>query len=91
MGAPWLARVRYGAAPLVLPQFLSYCLYVLELNVRVAAIVGLVGAGGIGLWLNITFDLGQYPRVAALLATLFVVVSIIDALSTRLRQRLLGK
>lgn len=90
-GAPWLSRVRYGAAPLVLPQFLSYCLYVLELNVRVAAIVGLVGAGGIGLWLNINFDLGQYPRVAALLATLFVVVTVIDALSTRLRQRLLGQ
>lgn len=88
VGAPWVARVRYGAAPIVLPQFLSYCLYVFEINVRVAAIVGLVGAGGIGMWLNINFDLGQYPRVAALLATLLLVVAAIDALSTRLRAAL---
>ncbi|MBC8515204.1 phosphonate ABC transporter, permease protein PhnE [bacterium] len=88
LGAPWIARLRYGALPLALPQFLTYCLYVFEINIRVAAIVGLVGAGGIGVWMNINFDLGQYQKVAALLVTLFLVVTVIDAVSTRIRKAL---
>tara|TARA_B100000530_G_scaffold336213_1_gene290289 strand:- start:2924 stop:3676 length:753 start_codon:yes stop_codon:yes gene_type:complete len=88
VGGSWLSKIKYGIAPAVLPQFLSYCLYVFEINIRAAAIIGLVGAGGIGTWLNINFDLGQYNKISSLLLTLFLIVATIDFISSKIRKRL---
>tara|TARA_B100000029_G_scaffold226603_1_gene224383 strand:- start:660 stop:1412 length:753 start_codon:yes stop_codon:yes gene_type:complete len=89
VGGSWISRIKYSASPIILPQFLSYCLYVFEINIRAAAIIGLVGAGGIGVWLNINFDLGQYQKISSLLLAIFLVVTIVDYISEKIRKRLM--
>jgi len=89
VGGSWMSRIKYGASPIILPQFLSYCLYVFEINIRAAAIVGLVGAGGIGVWFNVNFDLGQYSKISSLLLVMFAIVTIVDYLSEKIRKKLM--
>lgn len=79
----------FGILPQVLPQFLSYALYSLEVNVRVAVILGIVGAGGIGQLMMRTFNFLQYDKLATIILVIFVAVVLIDVLSERLRRRLI--
>ncbi len=74
--------------PQVLPSFLSNSLYNFEGNVRYAAILGYVGAGGIGLVLNEQLGWRRYPNVGMILIVLFVTVFIIETISRRLRKKL---
>lgn len=78
----------YGIMPQVLPQFLSYSLYSFEVNVRIAVVLGIVGAGGIGQLMMRTFQFLQYDRLATIILVIFVAVIAIDALSNHLRARL---
>lgn len=88
VGARRLQVVAYGVMPQVLPIFLSYVLYVFEINVRVAAVLGLVGAGGIGAVLLRDLAFLAYRRVAVtILATLAVVIAL-DLASVAVRRRL---
>ncbi len=89
VGGSWISKIKYGVSPIILPQFLSYCLYVFEINIRAAAIIGLVGAGGIGVWLNINFDLGQYSKISSLLLVIFSIVTVVDFLSEKIRKKLM--
>jgi len=88
-GAHPLAEVLYGVVPQVLPLWLSYTLYRFESNVRSASVVGMVGAGGIGMVLWDVVRSFQYGPTAAILILLAISVSLIDLLSAQLRKRLI--
>ena len=73
------------------PNYLSNCLYVLESNVRHAAILGYVGSGGLGLILSEKISWGDYPKVGMILGMLFIVVLIIETISSYFRRILNGQ
>ena len=86
-GADKIQEILYGVIPQVLPLWISYSLYRFESNVRSATVVGMVGAGGIGvlLWESIRgFD---FPATCAIMLIIIVTVTVIDALSQILRKR----
>jgi phosphonate transport system permease protein len=82
--------VRFGAMPQVLSNFASYALLRLEINVRGAAVIGFVGAGGIGQDLLIAIRKFYYSDVSAMLLLLIACVMLLDMLSERLRHGLLA-
>lgn len=86
-GASALQEVIYGVIPQVMPLWISYALYRFESNVRSATVVGMVGAGGIGviLWENIRAF--AFVQTSAVLLVIIVVVSVIDIMSQRLRKQ----
>lgn len=79
---------RTACFPQILPTYLSYCLYSLEMNIRAAAILGYVGAGGLGLLINERVGWRDYHGLGMLLLCLFVVVFIIENTSQYLRKKL---
>jgi phosphonate transport system permease protein len=89
IGAGKLKTLWYAVMPQVLPQYVAYTLYILDRNVRMATVIGLVGAGGIGQELKGRFDLFQYGHVATILIAIFIVVFVLDQISARLRARLI--
>lgn len=92
VGASWLQRMRYGVIPQVLPNYVSYFLLRLEVNVRASAILGFVGAGGIGSELRKTIGWGRGhgDDTLALFLLLFVSIIVIDQISSHLRAKLAG-
>jgi phosphonate transport system permease protein len=89
IGAGKLKTLWYGVIPQVLPQYVAYTLYILDRNVRMATVIGLVGAGGIGQELKGRFDMFQYGHVATILLAIFIVVCLLDQFSARVRSRLI--
>ena len=87
-GAHPLAEVLYGVLPQVMPLWVSFTLYRFEANVRSASVVGMVGAGGIGMVLWDVIRGFQYAQTAAVLLMLVVSVTLIDLASSRLRRTL---
>ena len=87
-GATRLQVLRFGVLPQVLPLFLSYVLYRLETNIRAATILGFVGAGGIGFYLQTYLRMIDYPAASTTLLATVIMVIVIDALSSRLRSKL---
>lgn len=77
-----------GVWPAVLPQFVSQLLYVWEFNLRDSTVLGLVGAGGLGLLLSEAMSLFQWGRLATLLLAIVAMVSALDALSRAARRRI---
>jgi phosphonate transport system permease protein len=90
-GANWLQSVGFGVVPQVLPVFLSYTLLRFEINVRGAAIVGFVGAGGIGQELYLVIRQFIYPDIGAIVLLIIVTVTVIDLCSERLRHAIIGR
>lgn len=88
MGATKAQAFRHGILPQVLPSYLSNSLYNFEGNVRYAAILGYVGAGGIGLILNEQLGWRSYANVGMILLALFVTVFFIETISREIRRRL---
>ncbi len=91
VGGTWFERMRYGILPQVLPNLTSYALWRFEINVRGAAVVGFVGAGGIGAELNYVISFYSDDRVIAVLILVVLTVTLIDLLSERLRHSMIGK
>ncbi|SDU08804.1 phosphonate ABC transporter, permease protein PhnE [Halopseudomonas salegens] len=87
-GAGALAAFCYGTLPGVLPQWLSYSLYRWENNIRMAAVLGFVGAGGLGQMLYVTLSLFQQARASTVILAMLLMVLLVDALSAWLRRRL---
>jgi phosphonate ABC transporter permease subunit PhnE len=79
----------HGVWPSVLPQFVSHHLYVWEFNIRDSTILGLIGAGGLGLLISEAVSLFQWSRLATLLIVVVALVMAFDALSRRIREALL--
>ncbi|CAN7397417.1 MULTISPECIES: phosphonate ABC transporter, permease protein PhnE [unclassified Variovorax] len=84
------AQVFFSAVwPSVLPQFVSNHLYVWEFNIRDSTILGLIGAGGLGLLISEAASLFQWSRLATILLIVIALVTAFDLLSRRIRQALL--
>jgi phosphonate transport system permease protein len=88
-GAHKLFEIAFGVLPQVMPLWVSFALYRFESNVRSASVVGMVGAGGIGVVLFEVIRGFQYAQTGAVLIMLVVTVTLIDLLSARLRKVLL--
>lgn len=88
-GATRSAQVWYGYWPQVKPAFWSIVLLRWDINVRESAVLGLVGAGGIGMVMNAAQDLFQWDRVAMVLIAIFVVVVVAEVVITQVRKRML--
>ena len=90
VGANWSQQMAFGVIPQVAPNWFSYALMRFEINIRASAILGFVGAGGIGYELRnaITFGQGRFDNAAAIFILLFVTIVIVDQASTRIRTRL---
>jgi len=84
-------RVRFGIGPQVAPLMISQVLYMVESNTRSATIIGIVGAGGIGLHLADAIRLNEWSQVGFLIVLILCTVALIDALSTRLRFAVIGR
>jgi len=87
IGAGKLEVMRFAVLPQVMPGFIAYTLYVLDRNVRMATVVGLVGAGGIGQELKGRYDMYNYAHVGTILIAIFLTVLLLDRVAARLRRR----
>lgn len=87
-GARPLAAFLYATLPQALPQMLSYTLYRWENNIRAAAVLGVVGAGGLGQMLKYHLSLFQMPSAATVVLAMLVLVALVDAASYALRRAL---
>jgi phosphonate transport system permease protein len=92
VGATWFQRMWLGVIPQVAPNYLSYGLLRFEINIRASAILGFVGAGGIGYDLKnaISWGQGQYDAAAAIFLLLFATIVTVDQLSSYVRNKLIG-
>lgn len=88
-GANLLEEIVYGVIPQVIPLWVSYALYRFESNVRSASVVGMVGAGGIGVILYEVIRSFEYAQTAAVMLIIVLVVSGIDLISARIRKVLI--
>ena len=89
-GGNGVLRVRFGLLPQVLPVMLAQFLYQFESNTRSASILGVVGAGGIGLQIAERIKVRFWDEVLFIILLILLTVALIDALSTRIRRRLIG-
>ncbi|MDX8045148.1 phosphonate ABC transporter, permease protein PhnE [Gracilibacillus sp. S3-1-1] len=87
-GGNTLQTISFAIVPQVLPQFISFSLYVFEINIRASLVLGLVGAGGIGQLLNTQINFMNYPAVSTIIIIVFAVVVVIDYISSKLREGL---
>lgn len=86
-GGNWLQTMRFGILPQVLPVMLSHVLYYFESNTRSATILGVVGAGGIGLQLSDRIRVNNWDEACFIILLILLTLSLIDGLSKALRQR----
>lgn len=89
-GSPASLAFLYGTMPNVVPQLIAYTLYRWEINIRMAAILGVVGAGGLGQMLYFSLSLFQQPQAMTVIIAMVILVVIVDASSAWLRKRLAG-
>lgn len=85
-GANWLQTLRFGLFPQCIPQVVSFTVYRFEMNFRDAAVLGLVGAGGIGYYIQLYVRGFQYEKVAVLLLVIIAVVTILDQMTFWVRR-----
>ncbi len=92
VGANWMQRMGLGVIPQVAPNYVSYALLRLEINIRASAILGFVGAGGIGYELrnSMTWGQGRFDEAAAIFILLFATIVLVDQVSSNARNRLIG-
>ena len=88
LGANKFQAFWSACVPQILPVYLSHCLYCFEMNIRASAILGYVGAGGLGITINERIGWRDYESLGVVLLTLFVVVSFIEFFSAYLRKKL---
>lgn len=87
-GSGAVAAFAYGMLPLALPQWVAYGLYRWEMNIRMAAVLGFVGAGGLGQMLYYSLSLFQQAQAATVLIAMFGLVLAVDSLSAHVRRGL---
>ena len=86
-GSKWTQWINYGVQPQVMPRLIGLSIYRIDINFRESAILGLVGAGGIGATLNTAFDRYEYDTAAAILLIIIVIVMALEYLSGVIRAR----
>lgn len=87
-GGSAVSALAYGTLPLVLRQALAYSLYRWEMNIRMAAVLGFVGAGGLGAMLYFHLSIFQQAQSATVLMAMFILVLAVDAFSSYVRRSL---
>ena len=88
-GSNRIQVIVYAIIPQVMPQFIAYCLYRFEVSVRAAAVLGVVGAGGIGFELVTNMRLFEFQNLVIILLTIYITVVGIDYMTTRLRAKII--
>ena len=88
-GAPWASVFLKGYWPQVVPAFWAIALFRWDISVRESAVLGLVGAGGIGMAIDSAMNLFQWDRVAVMLAAIFAVVLVAELAVTYIRKRII--
>jgi phosphonate transport system permease protein len=91
VGANWFERVWFGMVPQVMPNFMSYFLLRLEINVRASTIIGAVGGGGIGELLRLSIGQGHEAKTLAIVLLLLCTIIAVDQFSAWLRRKLVGE
>jgi len=86
-GSPRMAAFMYGTFPGIFPQLIAYTLYRWENNIRMATILGFVGAGGLGQMLYFSLSLFQQQQAFTVILAMLILVAIVDAISAWLRGR----
>jgi phosphonate transport system permease protein len=89
MGASRLQVLAFAVAPQIMASFVGNNLYILDRNIRMATMLGIVGAGGIGYELQSSFRMFEYPRVLAIILVIFATIFVIDMLSSAIRKKVL--
>jgi phosphonate transport system permease protein len=89
VGAPWLTIALKGYWPQVKPAFWAIVLFRFDINVRESAVLGLVGAGGVGMVLDTAINTFQWERVATVLTAIFAVVVLVEIVVTQIRKRII--
>ena len=87
-GATKSQIIAFGVIPQILPSFVANNLYILDRNVRMATMLGIVGAGGIGYELQSSFRMFEYPKVSAIIILIFITIFIIDNVSSYIRSKI---
>lgn len=88
-GAPWISVFMKGYWPQVAPAFWAIFLFRWDINVRESAVIGLVGAGGIGMVLDTALNLFFWDRVSVILVSIFAVVILAELVVTRIRKKII--
>ena len=87
-GATKSQIISFGVIPQILPSFVANNLYIFDRNIRMATMLGIVGAGGIGYELQSSFRMFEYERVSAIIVLIFITIFIIDYLSSFIRSKI---
>ncbi|MBW3658638.1 MAG: phosphonate ABC transporter, permease protein PhnE [Actinobacteria bacterium] len=90
VGASWLQKMRWGVLPQALPEIVAFWLYRFEINIRASAILGVIGAGGVGAVLSNTVSYRRWDKAGMTLIVVVVVTLLIDAISGRIRRRIIS-
>jgi phosphonate transport system permease protein len=88
-GSTWLQLINYGVQPQVAPRLVGLSMYRLDINFRESAIIGIVGAGGIGATLNTAFDRYEFHSAAAILLIIILIVMVAEYASGYVRKFLI--
>lgn len=89
-GGSKIQVLRWGVLPQVLPEIVAFWLYRFEINIRASAILGVLGAGGIGSILSQLFNIREWERIGITLIVIIVVTIIIDQISAAVRRRIIS-
>lgn len=88
-GASRLEVIRFAVIPQVTSHFWNYVLFAFEINVRASTVLGYIGAGGIGIFLQRAMSQVRYDRVSVIILIIFIVVLTIDYVSNKVREKLI--
>ncbi|MBT5214421.1 MAG: phosphonate ABC transporter, permease protein PhnE [Pelagibacteraceae bacterium] len=87
-GASKRQIISFAIIPQIIPSFVANNLYILDRNIRMATMLGIVGAGGIGYELQSAFRMFEYPKVSAIIIIIFITIFIIDNISSYIRSKI---
>jgi len=87
-GASKRQIISFAVIPQIIPSFVANNLYILDRNIRMATMLGIVGAGGIGYELQSSFRMFEYQKVSAIIIIIFITIFIIDHLSSYIRSKI---
>lgn len=90
VGGTRLQQIRFGIIPQVMPTIVAYWLYRFEINIRASAVLGVIGAGGIGAELVAQLRFRQFDKAGTVLFLTVMIVLVIDAISARIRRRIIS-
>jgi phosphonate transport system permease protein len=88
-GATYWQRLKHAVIPQFMPSFYSWTLFMFEISISASAVLGLVGAGGIGGVLKLTMDLFQYSKTSTIVAIMIGLILMVEFVTHRIRERLI--